>query len=150
MALFKNPTSRHISTSIDGYPVKATPGGTCEIPDHKAFAVALIGLPLVPWEQPKDVDPPTPDKPVVAPVAPEIAPVVVAPVAPEIAPVVVAPVVVAPVPVVVSSIADRPPVATMPVLTAQDTKGRGGRAPTAKDAAPASPILANEKSVAKP
>ena len=138
MALFKNPTSRHISTSIDGYPVKATPGGTCEIPDHKAFAVALIGLPLVPWEQPKDVDPPTPDKPVVAPVAPEIAPVVVAPV------------VVAPVPVVVSSIADRPPVATMPVLTAQDTKGRGGRAPTAKDAAPASPILANEKSVAKP
>lgn len=140
MALFKNPTSRHISTSIDGYPVKAAPGGTCEIPDHKAFAVALIGLPLVPWEQPKEVDPPTPDKPVVAPVAPEV-------VAAVVAPAVVAPV---PVPVVVSSIADRPPVATMPVLTVQDTKGRGGRAPTAKDAAPASPILANEKSAEKP
>jgi len=144
MALFKNPTTRRISTSIDGHPVKAAPGGTCEIPDHKAFAVALLGLPLVPVvEQPKAADPPEPDK---VPPVPVAAPVVVAP-APAPAP---APAVVAPVPVVVSSIVARPPVATAPVLAVQEPKPRGGRGPATKDAAPASPVVAPEKSAEKP
>ena len=136
MALFKNPTTRRISTSIDGHPVKAAPGGTCEIPDHKAFAVALLGLPLVPVvEQPKAADPPEPDKVPPVPAAPAPAP---------------APAVVAPVPVVVSSIVARPPVATAPVLAVQEPKPRGGRGPATKDAAPASPVVAPEKSAEKP
>lgn len=137
MALFLNPTDRAISTVIDSFPVKAKAGGTCEIPDHKAWAVATLGLPLVPApEQVKEIDPPNPDKVAVA----ALADAPVAPVAPPVAPA----------PVVVSSVVDRAPVATAPVLTVQDTKGRAGRAQPAKDAAPVAPVLVPEKSAEKP
>ena len=84
MAYFLNPTDTAISTSIDGYPIKAKPRGTCEVPDHKAWVVQAIGLPLVPVDKPavaaEPESPPTPKVADLQPVTePAPDPVVVAP-----------------------------------------------------------------------
>jgi hypothetical protein len=54
MAFFKNTSDAPIATAIDTYPVKAKPGEVCEIPDHKAWVVKAIGLPLVQVDKPSE------------------------------------------------------------------------------------------------